>query len=149
MMYDYDKRLSVILAQKYPDLIEERGCYNNVYRLVTEFVVELKPLDKLRVLYCYRKGPDGRYYRHAFTVFNGKLVEPLLYLDMSEENRKAIIPIREMSFDEYLDLLHEEKETTLRNTLYQADLDAVRSHGILKLLNPYDLANLYRKISEQ
>lgn len=149
MMYDYDKQLSAVLAQKYPELIEERGCYNNVYRLVTEFVAELKPLDKLRVLYCYRKGPDGRYYRHAFTVFDGKLVEPLLYLDMSEENRKAIIPIREMSFTEYLALLRNEKDTTLRIALYQADLDVVRAHGIFKMLNPYDLANLYQKISEQ
>jgi len=147
-MYGYDKRLSLILAAKYPHLIEEQACYNNVYHLFSEYLEELRPRDKLRVLFCYRQGPDHRYYRHVFAVFDGKLVEPLPYLDMSEENRKTIVPIKEMSCGEYIDLLCEERETQLRNVLYQDDLDAVKKSGIFRILNPFDLAKLYRDIDQ-
>ena len=148
MMYGYDRQLSEVLAKKYPQLIEEQACYNNVYHLVTSYLDELKPWDQIRVLYCYRKGPDSRYYRHAFVIFDGKLLEPLPYLDMSCENRQSIIPIREMSFSEYLELICEEAETELRESLYQADLDAVKKNGIFRMLNPFDLASLYRKIDD-
>lgn len=147
-MYAYDQRLSLILATKYPQLFEEQACYNNVYHLVSEYLEELRPRDKLRVLFCYRRGPDSRYYRHVFAVFDGKLIEPLLYLDMSEKNRSSIIPIKDMSVKEYLDYLFEEAETQLRDSLYQDDLDVVKKHGIFKALNPYDLARLYREIDE-
>lgn len=147
-MYAYDQRLSLILAAKYPQLFEEQACYNNVYHLVSEYLEELRPRDKLRVLFCYRQGPDSRYYRHVFAVFDGKLIEPLLYLDMSEKNRSSIIPIKDMSVKEYLDYLFEEAETQLRDSLYQDDLDVVKKHGIFKTLNPYDLARLYREIDE-
>lgn len=147
-MYAYDQRLSLILAAKYPQLFEEQACYNNVYHLVSEYLEELRPRDQLRILFCYRQGPDGRYYRHVFAVFDGKLIEPLSYLDMSEKNRSSIIPIKDMSVKEYLDYLFEEAETQLRDSLYQDDLDVVRKHGIFKALNPYDLARLYREIDE-
>ena len=147
-MYDYDQRLSLALAAKYPQLFEEQACYNNVYHMVFEGLDELVPYEKLRILFCYRPGQDGRYYRHIFAVFNGKLIEPLSYLDMSEENRASIIAIKEMSIEEYLDRLGSERETQLRESLYQYDLDAVRKSGIYRLLNPYDLANLYREIHE-
>lgn len=147
-MYDYDKRLSLILAAKYPNLFEEQACYNNVYHIVSEYLEELRPRDKLRILFCYRRGPDCRYYRHVFAIFDGKLIEPLPYLDMSEENRSSIIPIKEMSVNEYLDYLFEEAETQLRDSLYQFDLDAVKKHGIFRILNPFDLAKLYREIDE-
>ena len=147
-MYGYDQRLSLILSSKYPDLFEEQACYNNVYHIVTEYLEELRPREKLRVLFCYRMGPDGRYYRHAFTLFDGQLIEPLLYLDMSEENRRSIIPIKEMSVKEYLDFLFEEAETQLRDSLYQLDLDVVKRHSIFRILNPFDLAKLYREIDE-
>lgn len=148
-MYGYDHRLSLVLATKYPNLFEERACYNNVYHMVFEYLEELQPREKLRILFCYRSGPDGRYYRHVFAVLNGKLIEPLLYLDMSEENRESIIPIKEMSVKEYLDYLCSEAETQLRDSLYQYDLEVVKNAGILKILNPYDLANLYRKVDTE
>lgn len=147
-MYAYDQRLSLILAAKYPQLFEEQACYNNVYHLVSEYLEELRPRDQLRILFCYRQGPDGRYYRHVFAIFDGKLVEPLLFLDMSDKNRATIIPIKEMSVNEYLDYLCQEAETQLRDSLYQDDLDVVKKHGIFKTLNPYDLARLYREIDE-
>ena len=147
-MYDYDQRLSLALAAKYPQLFEEQACYNNVYHMVSEGLEELASYEKLRILFCYRPRQDGRYYRHVFAVFNGKLIEPLSYLDMSEETRASIIAIKEMSIEEYLDRLGSEKETQLKESLYQYDLDAVRKSGIHKLLNPYDLANLYREIHE-
>ena len=147
-MYAYDQRLSLILAAKYPQLFEEQACYNNVYHLVSEYLEELRPRDQLRILFCYRQGPDGRYYRHVFAVFDGKLIEPLSYLDMSEKNRSSIIPIKDMSVKEYLDYLFEEAETQLRDSLYQDDLDVVRKHDIFKALDPYDLARLYREIDE-
>ena len=148
-MYDYDQRLSLTLAAKYPQLFEEQACYNNVYHMVSEGLEELMPYEKkLRILFCYRLGKDGRYYRHVFAVFNEKLIEPLSYLDMGEENRASIIAIKEMSIKEYLDHLGFEKETQLRESLYQYDLNVVRKSGIHKLLNPYDLANLYREIHE-
>ena len=147
-MYAYDPRLSIILAKKYPHLFEEQACYNNVYHIVSEYLDELRPRDKLRVLFCYRQGPDERYYRHVFAIFDGKLVEPLLFLDMSDKNRATIIPIKEMSVNEYLDYLCQEAETQLRDSLYQYDLDVVKKHGIFKMLNPFDLAKLYREIDE-
>lgn len=139
-MYDYDPHLSIRLAQNHPDLFEMRACYNNVYHMVTGFLEELAPRDKLRVLFCYRRGQGKQYYRHAFCVYDGKLVEPLLYLDMSDYNRRSIIPIREMSVSEYLDLLCQEAETQLRVTLHDDDLSAVRTHK--PQLNPFDLEKL-------
>jgi len=47
-----------------------------------------------------------------------------------------------------LDYLFVEAETQLRDSLYQYDLDVVKKHGIFKMLNPFDLAKLYREIDE-
>lgn len=100
-MYAYDPQLSIQLAKNHPELFEMRACYNNVYNMVMQHLEELTPREKLRILFCYRKGNGDEYYRHAFCLFDGKLVEPLLYLDMSDYNRRSIVPIREMSVSEY------------------------------------------------
>ena len=83
-MYAYDPQLSIQLAKNHPELFEMRACYNNVYNMVMQHLEELTPREKLRILFCYRKGNGDEYYRHAFCLFDGKLVEPLLYLDMSD-----------------------------------------------------------------
>lgn len=88
-MYAYDPQLSIQLAKNHPELFEMRACYNNVYNMVMQHLEELTPWEKLRILFCYRKGNGDEYYRHAFCLFDGKLVEPLLYLDMSDYNRRA------------------------------------------------------------
>lgn len=145
-MYLYNHDLSVTLAEKYPDKISERACYDNVYHLTTDFIEELQPASELRILFCYRQGPDGFYYRHVFCMFKGELVEPLTYLDMSDSNLKRIIPIRELSFSEYLDLMVKDEETSLRNSLYDDDLRVVKEARIYNILCAYDLAQLYREI---
>lgn len=145
-MYAYHQQLSVIISEKYKEYFAEQACYDNVYHMVMEWMEELTPREKLRVLFCYRQGQDGRFYRHAFCLFDGQLIEPLLYLDMSEENRSSIVPIREMSIQEYLEMLCLEENTALRDTLYQYELDAVKQYGIFERLNPLDLSNLYREV---
>lgn len=139
-MYGYDAQLSIQLAKNHSDLFEMRACYNNVYNMVSHHLEELTPWDKLRILFCYRKGNGEQYYRHAFCLFDGKLVEPLLYLDMSDYNRRSIVPIREMTVTEYLDLLCKEAETQLRTVLREDDLSAVRKHKLN--INPYDYSKL-------
>lgn len=139
-MYAYDPQLSIQLARNYPTLFEMRACYNNVYNMVMQHLEELTPWEKLRILFCYRKGSGREYYRHSFCLFDGKLVEPLLYLDMSDYNRRSIVPIREMSVSEYLDLLCLERETPLRAVLRESEQAIVRT---LKLkLNPFDQKHL-------
>ena len=83
-----------------------------------------------------------RVYRHAFCLFDGKLVEPLLYLDMSDYNRPSIVPIREMSVSEYLDLLCLERETPLRTVLQEEERAAIKAHGLT--LNSFDQSQLNR-----
>ena len=77
---------------------------------------------------------------HAFCLFDGKLVEPLLYLDMSDYNRRSIVPIREMSVSEYLDLLCLERETPLRTVLQEEERAAIKAHGLT--LNSFDQSQL-------
>lgn len=139
-MYAYDPQLSIQLAKNHPELFEMRACYNNVYNKVMQHLEELTPWEKLRILFCYRKGNGDEYYRHAFCLFDGKLVEPLLYLDMSDYNRPSIVPIREMSVSEYLDLLCLERETPLRTVLQEEERAAIKAHGLT--LNSFDQSQL-------
>ena len=55
-MYAYDPQLSIQLAKNHPELFEMRACYNNVYNMVMQHLEELTPWEKLRILFCYRKG---------------------------------------------------------------------------------------------
>lgn len=73
-MYAYDPQLSIQLAKTHPELFEMRACYNNVYNMVMQHLEELTPREKLRILFCYRKGNGDEYYRHSFCLFDGKLV---------------------------------------------------------------------------
>ena len=59
---------------------------------------------------------------------------------MSDYNRRSIVPIREMTVTEYLDLLCKEAETQLRTVLREDDLSAVRKHKLN--INPYDYSKL-------
>lgn len=147
-MYAYNPQLSVLLSQKYSSKFQERACYDNVYQLITDYFEELQPSSKLRVLFCYRLGSDDIYYRHVFCVFDGQLVEPLLYLDMSDYNRERIVPVKELSYLEYLNLLVKDEQTSLRDSLYQDELEAVRNSGIFRSMGAYDLSQLYREIDE-
>ncbi len=67
-------------------------------------------------------------------------MEPLLYLDMSDYNRRSIVPIREMSVSEYLDLLCLERETPLRTVLQEEERAAIKAHGLT--LNSFDQSQL-------
>lgn len=148
-MIDYSRPLSEKIAQKYSDLFQKQHCYENVYHMVTEDIDELNPPSKLSVLFCYRPGKDNRYYRHAFCLYDGMIVEPLLYLDMSEENRSAIIPICFMSVPEYSEMVHMEGNHGLRNYLYPDDLRVVGESGIFRRLGLIDLSSLFRTVETE
>lgn len=64
----------------------------------------------------------------------------LQYLDMSDYNRRSIVPIREMSVSEYLDLLCLERETPLRTVLQEEERAAIEAHGLT--LNSFDQSQL-------
>ena len=148
-MLEYDKQLSEKIAREYRRLIEEHHCYENVYNMVTESIDELKPPSKLSILFCYRQGEDKRYYRHAFCLYDGKIVEPLLYDDMDEEHLSTIIPIRHMSVPEYLEMIEHDGTYGLKDVLYKDDLHVVDENGIFRRLGLLDLSNLYRELESE
>ena len=63
-----------------------------------------------------------------------------MYLDMSDYNRRSIVPIREMSVSEYLDLLCLEREKPLRTVLQEEERAAIKAHGLT--LNSFDQSQL-------
>ena len=144
-MLEYNKQLSEKITHKYSSLIQEHHCYENAYNMVTEDIDELKLPSKLSILFCYWRGEDNRYYRHAFCLYDGKIVEPLLYDKMDEEYLSTIIPIRYMTVPEYLEMVEQDGTYGLQDVLYQDELRVVAENGIFQRLGLVDLSNLYRE----
>lgn len=146
-MYAYSKKLSDLIARKYRHLIQEQRCYDNVFRLLTEQIPELYPLSKISILFCYYEGADYRYYRHVFILHNNKIVEPLPYINMSDEKRNSLVPIKVIpSVEEYFRMVREEGKRSLLNTLYDDEIKAINQAEIWRKLWIRDLSNLYRDL---
>ncbi len=144
-MYAYSKRLSDLIARKYQAFIHEQRCYDNVFHLLTERIPELYPLSKVSVLFCYYKGADSRYYRHVFILYDNELVEPLPYVNMNEENRSSLVPIRLIpSIEDYFQMVRKDGNSSLANVLYEDEIKAVNQAKIWQKLWIRDLSNLYR-----
>lgn len=144
-MHQYFQSLSEKIAHKYARLFEKRQCYENVFKLVTGNIEELKPPSKLSVLFCYIPGAAGLYYRHALCLYNNRIVEPLLYLNMEEKDPADIVPIRLMTEREYLDLILADGKYDLSDVLRDDDIRAFNSSSIP--LNPVDLSNMVASVT--
>ena len=144
-MYAYSKGLSDLIARKYQAFIHEQRCYDNVFYLLTEQIPELSPLSKVSILFCYYKGADSRYYRHVFILYDNELVEPLPYVNMNEENRSSLVPIRLIpSIEDYFQMVRKDGNSSLANVLYEDEIKAVNQAKIWQKLWIRDLSNLYR-----
>lgn len=147
-MFQYSRTLSELLADKCNKIIAPNECYSNVYRIVTQNILDSQA-QSIEILFCYRQGEDGRYYRHVFIMADGMLVEPLLDLDMSESNLAKIVVIKQLKLSEYLAHNGNDDHNDLRKYLYEFEINAIKHNDILDLIGGFDLAKLYRKLAEK
>lgn len=145
MGWKYNRELSEWAAKEYGHLFEIKGCYENVFRLATD-VPELRPVSQLNILFCYMLGAGGFHYRHAFCLYDGQIVEPLLHLNMAEKNLDAIVPIKQMDMKEYHRLLLADGRYDLWNALQADGIQAFNANRME--LNPVDLADIVSNVAK-
>lgn len=139
-MFQYSQSLSERIANKYGHLFEKRQCYENVFKLATSNITELNPSSKLSILFCYMPGAADFHYRHAFCLYDGMIVEPLLHLNMQDKDLNSIVPIRLINMQEYYSLLVADGRYDLWNVLLKDNIQAFNNSKIN--LNPVDLTDL-------
>ena len=131
----------MLVANKYKYLFKVNGCYENVFKLLTK-VPDIQPSTDLKILFCYVPDEeDCLYYRHAFCLYKGQIVEPLLHLNISAKDLNAIVLIRLLEIDEYYRLLLEDGRYDLWCALSFDGIQAYRNSKIN--LNPFDSSNLH------
>lgn len=146
-MFDFDVSLSNRIAKKYNNIIKENQCYKNVFDMVTD-VTEFRDTRKLKVLFCYRVGADGRYYRHAFCLYDDRIIEPM-ELDMSEENRWQMVVVKVLGLKEYFSLVTKEENPSLFVALHSFDVEALNAYGIWRAISAYDASKVIEAAEEQ
>lgn len=145
-MLTYNRALSVKLAKRLGGMIEVKRCYDNVYKVLTEAMDILPDRSKTRILFCYLPTAGNLYVRHVMVVYDGQLVEPLLHIDLEKREVERIIPIRELSFDEYFSLLLKEGKSDLEQALLNDELEVFNVGNFT--LNPIDLGGLITRLAK-
>lgn len=141
-MYEIDTALSEQMATKYPRLFEVRRCYENAYSLVHREYERGSSAPKLLFCYAY----NGQYYyRHCFCLLDGRIIEPLENIRDGLDTAK-IVPIAELSFEEYNRLLLQDERFDLIPSLFPREVEAFNAHKTEMVeLNPVDLGELVRR----
>ena len=142
----YAKKLSEQLAEQYPNLFRPKGCYENVYQIVTRCRSLLPEQGKISVLYGYAPFHNDVYVRHAFCLYDGALIEPLARLDGEHLDLERIVPIRKLDYDEYLDALVKDGYYDLAQTLLPDEIHAINGGAFVP--NMFDLSDLVNRIAK-
>ena len=120
-----NEEISKFLEEHYGDLFETHGCYEYVLKLIIGEVPELSR-NNMKALFCYAY--DGIYYFcHAFCVVKGEVIEPLGNVRKSLEIDK-LIPICELTFKEYADLILKDKKYDLSLSLFSQEMKVINEN---------------------
>ena len=131
-----NKELSMLLETQYGELFKIRSCYKNVFEIMTDYIPVLSHKD-VRVLFCYAYN-GSYYYRHAFCVCKGELIEPLGKVRENLMVEKTI-PICELDFNDYIKLILREERYDLFSSLFAHNIRAInKNKKQMKQLNPIE-----------
>lgn len=141
----YAKEISEKLMEQYPGSFRPKGCYENVYQIVTRCRSLLPEQGKIGVLYGYAPFHNDVYVRHAFCLYDGALIEPLARLDVEHLDLERIVPIRKLDYDEYLDALVKDGYYDLAQTLLPDEIRAINGGAFTP--NMFDLSDLVNRLA--
>lgn len=114
---------------------------------MTNDIPELPPLSSASALFCYACNVDDIYYRHAFCIFNGHIIEPLPHIAKGLRVER-IIPIRDVKANEYFTHAVKDERFDLFPSLLQDEIAAFNENEILAThLNPVDMGELVRTVA--
>lgn len=143
--YKFNRELSEKLSKKYARKIKQRQCYENVYILVSDRIPELIG-KKVSVLFCFMpsKRMVGMYFRHAFMVVDGEIIEPLSYIDMDELDK--LVPIVEWDFWKYNEALLEDGKFDCWSILFEKEVAVLNESKII--LNPIEMSSMVNRVAQ-
>lgn len=142
-------KLSERIANKYSDMFRIKGCYENVFQMISRCLPELTPRDEVRVLYCYAyNGMYSFYFRHAFCVLNDEIIEPLPNI-REKVAADRTIPICELTIEEYSNLLLRDKRYDLFPSLLSQEVRAInKNKELAAALNPVDMSEIVGRLAD-
>ena len=120
--------------------IRVKRCYENAYHLATSFVEGIAAED-LEVMFCYvaSNAMGGLYFRHAFLLVNGKIVEPLPNVREDADFDK-VVPFARLSQSEYISLILKGRMYDCVDVLLDQEIETLTKSRIL--LNPVEASDL-------
>jgi hypothetical protein len=104
--HEFDREESLLIYEKHSNVIERKGCYNNVFNLLSRYPQKFSSKE-WQVAYGYIQAIPGLYVRHCFIVTNkGKAIDPTIgtfeHCINDAHNHKSFVIL---DVDRYLKLL--------------------------------------------
>ena len=131
-----NEEISKFIEEQYGDLFETHGCYENVFKLITGDLPELFG-NNMKALFCYAYN-GIYYYRHAFCMIEGEIIEPLGNVREGLVLSK-LIPISELMFKEYTALIMKVKLFNLNLSLFPQEIKIMNENKRqMAKINPVD-----------
>ena len=141
-----NEEISKFLEEHYGNLFEIHGCYENVFKIITGDVPELSQKD-MKALFCYAYN-GIYYYRHAFCMLEGEIIEPLGNVREELEVSK-LIPISELMFKEYTALILKDKLYDLSLSLFPQEIKIINENKRqMAKINPVDANNIVARFAK-
>lgn len=131
-----NEEISKFIEEHYGDMFEPHGCYENVFKLITDDVPELSG-NNMKALFCYAYYSIF-YYRHVFCMLEGEIIEPPRNVREGLELSK-LIPISELMFKEYTALIQKDKLYDLSLSLFPQEIKIINENNKqMAEINPVD-----------
>ena len=142
-----NEEISKFLEEHYGNLFEIHGCYENVFKIITGDVPELSQKD-MKALFCYAYN-GIYYYRHAFCMLEGEIIEPLGNVRESLK-LDELISICELMFKEYTALILKDKLYNLSLSLFPQEIKIINENKKqMAKINPVDANAIVTRLAKQ
>lgn len=103
--------------------------------------------NNIKALFCYAYNGIF-YYRHAFCMLEGEIIEPLKNVREGLELNK-LIPICELTFKEYADLILKDKKYDLSLSLFSQEMKVINENKEeMAKINPIDANAIVTRLTK-
>jgi hypothetical protein len=103
--HTFNREMSIKMAQKHRKLLEHKGCYNNVFKMIAEYHTEFR-CGGWKIAYGYLQAIEGIYVRHCFIVDDlGRAIDPTIVHIGRTKDHHDHISFKMLDVDTYLDIL--------------------------------------------
>jgi len=103
--HTFNREMSIKMAQKHCKLLEHKGCYNNIFKMIAEYKNEFYS-GRWKIAYGYMKAVQNVYVRHCFIVDDlGRAIDPTVVHINRTRDEHDHISFKMLDAETYLEIL--------------------------------------------